>query len=40
MSQEAIKSWGRVYPATNTDLRVWMGQTILYHETIADLLED
>jgi hypothetical protein len=40
MSEGAIIGWGKVYGVTNVDLRVWMGETILYHEKIADLLEN
>ncbi len=32
MSKNAIGSWSDVYPLATPDLRVWMGQIILYCE--------
>ena len=34
MSEEAIENWEQLYPAANTELRVWMGQILLYSEKV------
>jgi hypothetical protein len=34
MSNEAIASWGDVYHMASFELRVWMGQIILYCEKV------
>ena len=39
MSDEAIASWGDVYHMSTIDLRVWMGQTILYCERVEAILD-
>jgi hypothetical protein len=39
MNEEAIASWGDIYHMANFDFRVWMGQTILYHEKVAAELD-
>jgi hypothetical protein len=39
MSEQAIVSWGEIYGLTNLDLKVWMGETILYHEKVERMLE-
>lgn len=38
MSEEAIESWGKIYPAIHIDLKVWMGETIGYCEKVEEML--
>ena len=39
MSEEAILSWVELYPDAGMHLRVWMGQTIIYCEDVAEMLD-
>lgn len=39
MSEEAILSWAQLYTRAGMDLRVWMGQTIVYCEDIAEMID-
>ncbi len=39
MTDEAIASWGDVYHMSTVDLKVWMGQIILYCERVEARLD-
>ena len=39
MSEEAILNWAKLWPGLGVDLKVWMGETIVYCEDIEEILD-
>ena len=39
MSSDAIQNWAALWPGLGVDLKVWMGQTIVYCENINEMLD-